>query len=37
MIIALAALLSLGVANAPHHGAPPAPVGMDVQPAGGPS
>ena len=37
MIIALAALLGLGVANAPHHGAPPAPVGMDVQPSGGPS
>ena len=36
MIIALAALLSLGVANV-HHGAPPAPVGMDVQPVGGPS
>jgi hypothetical protein len=37
MIIALAALISLGLANAPRHAAPPAPVGMDVQPAGGPS
>jgi hypothetical protein len=37
MIIALAALLALGAANAPRHGAPPAPVGMDVQPIGGPS
>jgi hypothetical protein len=37
MIIALAALFSLGLANAQHHGAPPAPVHMDVQPSGGPS
>jgi len=37
MIIALAVLLGLGAASAPHHGAPPAPIHMDVQPAGGPS
>jgi hypothetical protein len=37
MIIALAALLAFGLANGPRHGAPPVPVGMDTQQAGGPS
>ena len=36
VILALAALLSLGLANASHHG-PAGPVAFDVTPIGEPS